>query len=106
MISLKDALAQMQQVDSKGKPVPFSLEFCTFSRQRHTGGSVVKVERAILSRLDNQIHNKKGTGLSNSSAVPSHFTNKTRNIKLIPSGEIIKFRIRMLLKFNNQPVVY
>lgn len=108
MISLKDALDTMNKLDQFGKPVPFSCVYCTFSRQRKAGGELIKIEQAIISKPLKKSPQKKvaAVATNNGGQQTQHFLNKTRNIKLMPSGEIRKFRIRMLLEFNGQQVVY
>lgn len=108
MISLKDALDAMNKLDQFERPVPFSLVYCTFSRQRQAGGELIKIERAIINKPLKKSAQKKVAALAakNGGQQTQHFNNKTRNIKLMPSGEIRKFRIRMLLEFNGQQVIY
>lgn len=108
MISLKDALDTMNKLDLYGKPVPFSCVYCTFSRQRQAGGELIKIERATINTPKKKSLQKKVAALAanNGGQQTQHFINKTRNIKLMPSGEIRKFRIRMLLEFNAQQVIY
>ena len=97
----------MNKLDQYGKPVPFSLVYCTFSRQRQQGGQLIKIEQAIINHGMKSNQKKVAAKAANKGGQHTqHFANKTRNIKLLPSGEIRKFRIRMLLEFNGKQVIY
>jgi hypothetical protein len=108
MILMRDALAHMEKRGSDGKLLPFSCEFIAYSRQRGEGGKIVTIPQASLSYDKKQYSGKTAaipTERTVSSGQPNHFANKTRNI-LLPNGEIRKMRIRMLITFNGQQVVY
>lgn len=105
-ILLREALQQMDKLDTYGKPVPFSCVVCTYSRQRKEGGKIVEYSNVILTRAE---HKSEAPKIQSKSDVqlkrqPSNFKNKTRNIKLL-TGDIKKFRIRFLLEFNGETVV-
>lgn len=37
---------------------------------------------------------------------PNHFENKTRNIKVLPQGDIKTINIRFIIEFNGKKVIY
>ena len=113
IIMLKDCLQQMEDRDpATGKMIPFDFSVCTFSRQRMDGGKIIEYKGAVLA---------KNTDTKKSSAAkqeqeeettipdkrnPKHFLNKTRNILLPGQERPTKFRIRYIIDFNKQTIVY
>jgi len=102
LIALADALKEMDKKDTKGKPIPFSVSFCTYNRFTKEGGARISIDKAILY---NKKHVKKET-VTTKSKIPNHFDNGTRNILIMPSGEIRKMHIRLIEKFNGKIVFY
>lgn len=115
-ISLKDALNAMESKDAIGQPVPFSCVVVTYNSVKKTGGKFLELTDVVLSK--NEIYsNSPGDGdvsgiaasaLASSEPkayAPNHSENMTRNVKILSSGLIRKFNIRLLIKFNNQDVV-
>lgn len=107
---MRDALAKMEDRGKDGNLMPFSCQYVTYSRQRGEGGKIVNIDKAVLSFDKKPYRGSKSDTLPteriNTPGQPNHFANKTRNLKLIPSGEIRKMRIRYLITFNGQQVVY
>ena len=64
--------------DGRGKPLPFSLKYVKVST-----GEVITVEKAVIT---------------------SSFHQGTMNIKLLPSGQIRKIIIALIIEFNQSPV--
>ncbi|MFO0203705.1 MAG: hypothetical protein ACK528_11320 [Alphaproteobacteria bacterium] len=110
MILMRDALAIMEQRGPDGNLLPFSCQYVTYSRQRNEGGKIITVDSAVLSFDKKPFTGKKSetppTERINTPSQPNHFANKTRNLKIVDSGAIRKMRIRMLITFNGQQVVY
>ena len=112
-IFLKDVLSTMRTLDSDGKAVNFSISFRTFNSNSKTGGKLKVYEKAkqvIKEENKNVITtnslrykpNKKSKVRRN----PNHWDNKTRNIKVLPQGDIRKVHINNIITFNNKTVVY
>lgn len=81
LIPLKDAIEQMDQPASR-----FTLKFVTADRKRKTGGDILEVQGCKLRGCVDQ-------------------RNATRNIEL-PSGQIRKVHIRLMLELNGSTIVY
>lgn len=97
LISRKNALQRMRARDTKGKPIPFSMDVCTLNYAANTGGERMHVKEAIYYRqkhVSKVLRNRK----------PRHEENGTRNIQLIPSGEIRTIHVRLIEKFNGMTV--
>jgi hypothetical protein len=106
MIFLKDVLETMEQTDKKNQLKPFSIVFVTADRNKKTGGDIIEIERAtILKRLPGEKKAAKPQANKSITKTPNHWDNSTRNI-LLPNGQKRKIHIRLITRFNNQPVIY
>ncbi|UZR95937.1 hypothetical protein [Chondrinema litorale] len=103
LITLKKVLKEMERVDEKKRPVPFSICFVTADRIRKTGGKVIELPQVTLTKYDKDLpryaRNSPGKRKAN------HWHNATRNI-LLPNGQIRKLHIRLIVRFNQQTVIY
>lgn len=103
----------MKAVDPSGKAVPFSIKARTLQKNSRTGGKMVEYPKAKMVMAEenpntNSVESlrtkrKRGTGIRRN---PYHFGNKTRNIKVLPGGEIRKIHIRYIIEFNGKKVIY
>ncbi|ALU74339.1 hypothetical protein AUW17_05365 [Tenacibaculum dicentrarchi] len=109
-ISLKAALAIMDQKDKEGNAFPFDITFRSLQRNSKTGGHLYNY--AQVKRLRPKIG--KSTKASLIKAVqsaektkkkPDHFVNRTRNLEL-QNGEIKKIHIRLIISINGQNIIY
>lgn len=108
MITLIQALREMDKKDDHNQPIPFDLQCCTFSRSRGEGGKIINYQAATLCMLPDK--SKKEPQAQSKQAVrmgrqPAHFINKTRNIKTA-GGDTRKVWIRSITMFNGEKVVY
>lgn len=112
-IFLNEVLQTMSTLDAQGFAVPFSVSFRTLNRNSKTGGKLVKYPQAkLVIKEENKnidsiqslrtVSTRKTTIKRN----PNHWDNKTRNIKILPQGNIRKIHINHIIEFNNQKVVY
>ncbi len=97
LISRKNALQQMRQRDTKGKFIPFSCVVCTLNYATNEGGERLCVQKAIY-------YQQKHVSKKVRTRIPRHDENGTRNIQLIPSGEIRAIHVRLIEKFNGMTV--
>lgn len=44
---LREALTVMDRVDGRGAPIPFSITFVTYDKNRRTGGKVKTLAKAV-----------------------------------------------------------
>lgn len=106
VILLRDALRMMDRLDHKNRPIPFSLSFVTADRRRNTGGEIMSISGAILSKhntiLPKYVRTVDGFGGSKS---PRHYENATRNVQS-PDGSITKVHIRLITTFNGQKIIW
>ena len=112
-IYLSDVLEKIKTLDANGKAVTFSLKARTLNRNSRTGGKLVEYPKAKLVMPEENPNadsveslRTKRKSLSGIRRNPDHFGNKTRNIKLLPGGEIKKIHIRYIIEFNGQKVIY
>ncbi|MBS7565152.1 hypothetical protein KHS38_12125 [Mucilaginibacter sp. Bleaf8] len=68
-ITLDEALAMMNQVDRKGKPVPFSIEVPTCDLNRKRGGTRLIYEKAVLTNPGSRRQYRQYNGVINIRAV-------------------------------------
>ena len=101
MIPYADVMRLMNKTDHKGDAVPFSMKVVRLDRNRNSGGDLLVIDKAVISR-------KKATNpsVTPSKVSPKHYENSTRNIQLIPSGEIRSIHPRLIIEFNNKPMFY
>jgi len=100
LIRRKKALQEMRTRDTKGAYVPFSLVVCKLNFATDEGGDRLNIKKAVMY---DQKHVRKPSA-SERKRMPNHEENGTRNILLIPSGEIRSIHIRLIEKYNNKIV--
>lgn len=81
-----------------------SLAFRTYDVRKQRGGEYVEIEQCRIH--NHQTHEER---LQERREVryhknPQHFKNSTRNVVVMPSGEIRKLHIRLIRKFNGKTV--
>lgn len=104
MIKLKDALQTMERTNARGLPIPFNIVFCTADLNRKTGGEIIQLDNAVLSRkIKHPTHYRK----SNEQVIkkPLHYRNRTRNLQQLKTSEIRKAHIDLVLYLNGEEVV-
>jgi hypothetical protein len=99
LISYADMIRQMNHKDKDGTPTPFSLKVVTLDINRKTGGDILSIPAAIIDR-------QKAKAQKANSRTPRHYENRTRNIKIVSSGEIRKIHPRLIIEFNNKTVFH
>lgn len=109
-ITLKDALAIIDQKDVKGNAFPFNISFRSLQRNSKTGGKMyhynqVKklVRTPTVSNTASLI--KSVQSLETPERKPNHFRNRTRNLEL-QNGDIKKIHIRLIISINGKKVIY
>jgi hypothetical protein len=105
VIPLDAALKLMNRTDHADIPVPFTIEFVTADRNRGTGGKWIKVEGAILSKLNKllPLHLRRSDGFGGSKN-PASYENAQRNIQA-PDGSITTVHIYLIKRFNGHDIV-
>jgi hypothetical protein len=107
-IHLPLVLDWMDRLDEKGKPVPFSITFCTYSATTKTGGERITIDNAIkvIGKRNGNIIQSKPASEKAAPKNPNHFRNQTRNIMVPGSNQIRKVRIRLIECFNGKKVIW
>jgi hypothetical protein len=89
-----------------------SLAFRTWDARRNRGGEYVEFEACRIhnhqthaERLAERRAVKYASVEARGHKNPQHFKNSTRNLVVMPSGEIRKLHIRLIRKFNGKTVL-
>ena len=101
-ITLAQALDIMHQKDHRGDPIPFNISFYTCSLHRQTGGELISVDKALLTR---NMKNVKGFTRSrlNPKKVNEH-SNFIRNIYVPGAQQFYKVYIHLIETVNAMQV--
>ena len=114
MIALRDVLNTMEAQDELFQPKPFSLKCITYDAQKKTGGEILTIDKAILSEAGKRaagsprnaaqeiINQERSVGRRKRN--PGHHDNYTRNIEVLPGGNIRKIHPLLIIEFNGQKV--
>ena len=112
-IYLNEVLQTMSTLDANGFAVPFSISFRTLNRNSKTGGKLINYPKAklVIKEENKNINSLQSLRTVNTRKTtiqrnPNHWENKTRNIKVLPQGNIKKIHINHIIEFNNKTVVY
>lgn len=96
MIRVADMLRMMNEWESSGNRVPFSITWVTCNMKQNTGGEKITLDRAVLV----------GSGVSKSrDRNPNHFENYTRNIKSAEGDRIMKIHVLHITQFNGKKII-
>jgi hypothetical protein len=97
----------MEQKDSMGRYIPFSIKFITWSEREADGGELICYNSAVLANLNNSGSRivKDTRKPKKTRSNPNHWKNSTRNIHPENSWEIRKFNIWLMIEFNGKEVV-
>lgn len=113
VVYLSEVLKKMSTLDDQGRAVPFSISFRTLNRYSKTGGKLINYPKAKLVIKEdfkdkNSIKSLQTKPLprTNIKRNPNHWENNTRNIKVLPQGDIKKIHIKHIISFNGKKVVY
>jgi len=109
MIALRDVLRQMEAVDEHENSIPFSIKVVKYNEQLDTGGDFFEVNRAILTKSGKKSPVQQGRSIELKEEEqlrrnPNHAVNLTRNITLLPSGNIRTIHIHLITRFNGERV--
>ncbi|KKK70857.1 hypothetical protein LCGC14_2919760 [marine sediment metagenome] len=103
----------MKTLGPDGRAVPFSIKVRTFQRNSKTGGSIRQYEKAKMVMAEENPHVDSIRSLQTVNKPrpimrknPNHYENKTRNIKVLPQGDIKRINIRFIIELNGQKVIY
>ncbi len=103
-LKLVEALARMEAAQR-----PFTLRFVRLDRRRKTGGQITEWANCRLSRptgAPTADPTPKGEGVGEeTSRMPHHFANATRNIIVGASSQRRKVHIWLLLALDGQRIV-
>lgn len=103
MLKLSNGLQILEKTNARGLSVPCSIVFCTADRNRGTGGEIIALDSAILSRKIKKGVKGVYSGLPSKNQ-PSHHKNRTRNIMAVGTTEIRKVHIDLILSINGEAI--
>lgn len=109
MIRLKDVLADMEKEDELGNPIPFSLKYVAYDREKQKGGHIIEIRNAVLLKSGKRELGKDPKHTDDPDQIrknPHHWQNRTRNIVVLPSKQIRKVHIYLITRYNEQRVAY
>lgn len=81
-----EAIEVMDRVDRRGRPIPFSITFCTHDKKRRKGGQIRTIEKAVRCGA-------------------AHSLQRHRQIAVQPadgSGHNIPIHLRLILRINGE----
>ena len=114
MIALRDVLNTMEAQDNGGNLLPFSLKVVTYNEQQQTGGEILVIDQGTLSDEGKktpvtppnpaQAILKEVRKMDKRKKDPNHNVNYTRNIRVLPGGNIRKIHPLLIIEFNGQKV--
>lgn len=84
----------------------FSIGFRTCDRTKKTGGEYIEIATAIKQQY--QFNNRNQVQPASTPVYkkdPKHYENSTRNIRILPNGEIRKVHLRLIRRFNSKTVM-
>ncbi len=82
-----------------------SLGFRTFDFKKDRGGEYVDVQECHKHNYKTLGEKKQERNDVRFHRNPNHYENSTRNIVVMPGGEIRKLHIRLIRKFNGKTVL-
>lgn len=91
-ISLAKAIDIMQRVDDHGQPIPFRMVYCK------KDGKLMEVEQAVMTFIPDG----KKAAQPKKTIVKR---NNSRNIKILPGGNIRKINLAGIMKVNGKQVI-
>lgn len=111
-IYLQDVLKQIKTLDANGRAPVFSIKVRSLNKYSKTGGRLLHYPQAklVMAEENPNVNSAQSLRVKQKQVTtrrsPRHFENKTRNIKILPQGDIKKIGIRHIIQFNNQNVIY
>jgi hypothetical protein len=108
MIQVQEMLRQMERLDERGRPQPFSVLVCTCDERRQTGGKLLELEHVVLSRLvpaaspaTPHVRRQKPPPEPRAQGRD----HQTRNLFNPLTQDTITAHIRLIIRFNGQIVI-
>lgn len=89
-------LNTMNEWESSGNRVPFSITFVTCNQKQGTGGEKITIDQAVLVGNSTSKSNKKN---------PNHYENYTRNIRALEGDRMMKVHVLLITRFNGQSII-
>lgn len=107
MINLRDALNLMENVDSQGLPVPFSIKVLSYDEERNTGGKWLEFPKCIIERSGKKSKKNLVAPINEEDVIkrnPNHSIHLTRNILILPRRKYCKIHIHLIKRINGELV--
>ena len=85
----------------------FSIGFRTYNKREDTGGEYILFDECYKSKLESSKPSAVIQPQHLKAAIkkdPRHYDNSTRNIVVLPEGNIVKVHLRLIRRFNSKVV--
>jgi hypothetical protein len=102
-----ETITLKEMIDSMDAGEKFSLGVRTFNKREDTGGEYISYDECYKSKLE---MNRPAKVTQPQHFAPSfkkdprHYENSTRNIVVLPEGNIVKVHLRLIRRFNSKVV--
>ncbi len=84
----------------------FSIGFRTFDKRKDEGGEFIEYDLAVKTKkIIGESRDEHTSSPRELRKDPKHFDNSTRNITVLPEGNIVKVHIRLICFFNAKQVM-
>ena len=83
----------------------FSIGFITFNKTLDTGGEWIEISVACKQQSQFTYNQPSNLQVKKFKRNPKHYENSTRNIRVMPEGNIVKVHLRLIRRFNSKIVM-
>lgn len=104
-IDLEEAFAMMDQVDSNGDAIPFSIVYVTYNQELNTGGDVIRARAKVRFKqkgVQRFASGKKKVATARKN--PNHSKHGTVNIQWVNTLEYRTVHTYLIFEINGLPV--
>ncbi len=111
-IQLTDALAQMRQLDERGRPVPFTVEVTTCNEATGTGGDNLLLENWVLNQKAGRPSSTPGAGTRRVRRTPAEaaprneYADLMRTLRNPANDQLRQIHIRLITAFNGLIILW
>lgn len=100
-----DTITLKEVIERMDKGEIFSIAFISFNKRENTGGEWIAFEQAYKSKFQTATSHTNTTSQTTIRKDPKHFDNSTRNLVVLPEGNIVKVHLRLIRRFNSKVVL-
>ncbi|GAB2571805.1 hypothetical protein [Spirosoma areae] len=106
LLSWQEALAILEGCDERGVPIPFAIAFCTCDESRHTGGEIIRYDKAVWHVAGGRVQKTESFERVGGKPVRTKTpkSNWTRLIRGFDTDQPRQIHLHLILEINGQPV--